>query len=449
MKSSTSLRNRLLVSLMSAAFLLWLVFGVVTYRAARIEAGEMLDGQLAQTAHLIIAQMQQAQIEPNSQQQLIRLANGNEVHAYEQSLEFQVWDANGKLRVHSDNAPIVPIAHHDGYADIRQAGQPWRMLALWAPGRGFQVQVAEPVKDRENVAYDMATRSVLPMLLALPFLAALIYLAVRQSMRPLDEVALSVSTRSKNNLSPIDIGVIPREARPLIDALNCLLERLASTLEFERRFTADAAHELRTPLAAIKVQAQVCQMSTDEAMRSHALAQVTCSVDRASRLIEQLLRLARLDPLHGIVDTVSFDLGPLVQDVVNELHPAAQEKSLSLEFARPPGPVPLRGDPETLRVAIRNLLENAIRYTPEGGQVSAGIQRSDLSVRFWVRDTGQGALADDLPHLTERFYRGKHVAAGGSGLGLPIVKRVAELNDARLYLGNLPGSGLEAVLEWG
>lgn len=452
MKPSKSLRSRLLVSLMSAAFLLWLVFGVVTYRVARSEAGEMLDGQLAQTAHLIIAQtlahMQQERVEPGSKQQLVKLINGNEAYPYEQSLEFQVWDAHGQLWLHSDNAPLAPIAHHDGYADIHHAGQPWRMLALWAPGRRFQVQVAEPIKDREEVAYDVATRSVLPMLLALPFLAGLIYLAVRRAMRPLDEVAFSVSTRSKNNLDPIETGVVPREARPLIDALNGLLERLASALEFERRFTADAAHELRTPLAAIKVQAQVCQMSTDEAMRAHALAQVTYSVDRASRLIEQLLRLARLDPLYGTVDAVLFDLGPLVQDVIDELHPAAQEKSQTLEFTLPPGPVQLHGDPEMLRMAVRNLLENAIRYTPAGGHVSAGIQRSDLSVRFWVRDTGQGALPEDLPHLTERFYRGGNVAAGGSGLGLPIVKRVAELNDARLHLGNTPGGGLEAVLEW-
>ncbi|MGA9165659.1 MAG: ATP-binding protein [Thiobacillus sp.] len=448
MKSSKSLRNRLLFSLMGAVFLLWLVFGVVTYQVARVEAGEMLDGQLAQTAHLIIAQMQQVQMEPGSQQQLVRLINRNDVHPYEQSLEFQVWDAYGKLWVHSDNAPIVPIARHDGYADIHHAGQPWRMLAMWSPEHRFQVQVAEPVKDREVLAFGVATHSVLPMFLALPFMAGLIYLAVKQSMRPLDDVALSVAARSKNNLDPIATGVVPREARPLIDALNGLLERLASALEFERRFTSDAAHELRTPLAAIKVQAQVCQMSTDEAMRSHALTQVTCSVDRASRLVEQLLRLARLDPLSGIVDAVSFDLGPLVQDVINELHPAAQEKNQSLEFTPPPSPVQLHGDPEMLRVAIRNLLENAIRYTPVGGHVSAGIQRSDLSVRFWVRDTGQGALAEDLPHLTERFYRGGNVAAGGSGLGLPIVKRVAELNDARLHLSNMPGGGLEAVLEW-
>ena len=448
MTSSRSLRSRLLVSVLGAVCLLWLMFGVVTYRVARSEAGEMLDGQLAQTAHLIIAQMMHMGIEDRGKLQLIKLNNGNDVHPYEQSLEVQVWDAKGKLWLHSDNAPTTPIAHHDGYADIHHAGQPWRMLALWSPDHRYQVQVAEPLRDREDVAFDVATRSVLPVFLALPFLAGLIYLGVKQSMRPLDDVAISVTGRSKNNLDPIETANAPSEARPLVAALNSLFERLSSALEFERRFTADAAHELRTPLAAIKVQSQVCQLSPDEATRMHALSQVNHSVDRASRLIDQLLRLARLDPLYGLVDAVPFDLGSLVRDVVNETSPSAQLKNQKLELTQTNASVQLQGDPEMLRLAVRNLLENAIRYTPEGGQISVGIEKGGDAVRFWVRDSGPGVLAEDLPHLTERFYRGRNVAAGGSGLGLPIVKRVAELNGASLCLNNLLGGGLEASLEW-
>jgi two-component system sensor histidine kinase QseC len=448
MKSSLSLRSRLLVSVVGSVFMLWLVFGVVAYRVARSEAGEMLDGQLAQTAHLILAQMRHTRVEDRGMQPLITLISNRDVHPYEQSLEFQVWDAHGQLWLHSDNAPTTPIALHDGYAGISHAGKPWRMLALWSPDHRYQVQVAEPAKEREAVAFDMATRSVLPMLLALPFLAGLIYLAVKHAMRPLDDVARSVSARSKNNLDPIETSATPREARPLVVALNSLFERLASALEFERRFTADAAHELRTPLAAIKVQAQVCQASPDETMRLHALSQVACSVDRASRLIDQLLRLARLDPLHGIAEAVTFDLACLVQEAVDELRPVAHEKGQHLNFATPDVPVQLQGDPEMLRLAVRNLLENAARYTPRDGTITAGIDTENHTVRFWVRDSGPGVLADDLLHLTERFYRGRNAASGGSGLGLPIVKRVAELSDARLTLSNIPGGGLEAVLEW-
>lgn len=448
MSAVTSLHRRLLVSLMGAVCVLWLVFGGVAYRVARAEAGEMLDGQLAQTAHLIMAQIHYAQAAARGPHGLIKLINGNDAHPYEQSLEFQVWDTQGRLWLHSDNAPTTPIAHRDGYADIRHAGQVWRMLALWSPEHRFQVQVAEPVKDREDVAFDVASHSVLPMFLALPLLAGLIYLAVRQSLRPLDDVALSVAARSSNNLDPVEAEVTPREVRPLIVALNSLLARLSSALDLERRFTADAAHELRTPLAAIKLQAQVCQAAPDETMRAHALAQVTFSVDRASRLIEQLLRLARLDPLYGVAEDVPFDLGRLARDAVEEMRPAAEEKNLHLDFTPPERPVRLRGDPEMLRLATRNLLENAIRYTPRDGRVGVGIENQGAAIRLWVRDSGPGALAEDLSHLTERFYRGRNVAAGGSGLGLPIVKRVAELNDARLSLRNLPGGGLEAVLEW-
>jgi two-component system sensor histidine kinase QseC len=448
MRPPKSLHRRLLISVMSAVLLLWLLFGVVAYRVARVEAGEMLDGQLAQTAHLIIAQIQYMEIEADGMRQPVKLINDSEAHPYEQSLEFQVWDAQGHLWLHSDNAPSTPIAHHGGYADIRHAGKPWRMLALWSPDRRFQVHVAEPAKDRESVAIDLATHTVLPMFLALPFLAGLIVLAVKQSMRPLDEVALSVSARSKNNLDPIDAAIAPNEVRPLVLALNSLFERLASALEFERRFTADAAHELRTPLAAIKVQAQVCQVSPDESMRSRALLQVVSGVDRASRLIEQLLRLARLDPLYGIAEAVAFDLGQLAQEVVTEVGSMAQVKNQRLNFMPPDVPVQLQGDPEMLRLALRNLLENAIRYTPLDGSITAGIDHGHALVRFWVRDSGPGAPADDLPHLTERFYRGRNVAVGGSGLGLPIVKRVAELNNVQLCLRNLPEGGLEAALEW-
>ncbi len=450
MRTLKSLRSRLLVSLMGAALVLWLVLGLVNYKVARHEAGEMLDGQLAQTAHLILAQIQYAQIDAQGMHKSIKLIDDNDAHPYEQSLEFQVWGAHGQLWLHSDNGPTTPLAHHDGYAEIHHAGHPWRMLALWSPDHRFQVQVAEPTKDRENVAFDVATRSALPSFLALPLLAGLIYLAVKQSMRPLDDVAASVTARSRNNLTPIAVAATPREVRPLVIALNSLLERLASAIDLERRFTADAAHELRTPLAAIKVQAQVCQASTEETMRLHALSQVACGVDRASHLIEQLLRLARLDPLYGVAEGVSFDLGQLAQDVVDELSPAAREKNQRLSFIPPAIPARLHGDPEMLRLAIRNLVENAIRYTPRDGNVAAGIDNDgSVPVRFWVRDSGPGIMAGDLPHLTERFYRGHNVTAEGSGLGLAIAKRVAELNNAQLHLKNKPEGGLEASLEWG
>ena len=184
-------------------------------------------------------------------------------------------------------------------------------------------------------------------------------------------------------------------------------------------------------------------------MRLHALSQVACGVDRASHLIEQLLRLARLDPLYGVVEGVSFDLGQLAQDVVDELGPAAREKNQRLSFTPPAIAAQLQGDPEMLRLAIRNLVENAIRYTPRDGNVAAGIDNGSGPIRFWVRDSGPGIMVDDLPHLTERFYRGHNVTAEGSGLGLAIAKRVAELSRAQLHLRNMREGGLEAALEWG
>jgi two-component system sensor histidine kinase QseC len=267
-------------------------------------------------------------------------------------------------------------------------------------------------------------------------------------MRPLDTLAHSVGARSKSNLEPIAAAAAPREVRPLLGALNGLFERLAVALEFERRFTADAAHELRTPLAAIKVQAQVCQAASDEAMRAHALAQVVCGVERATRLIEQLLRLARLDPLVGLTEAADFEPAVVLRDALDDVRAAADARQQTIDLELAATPARLHGDPDMLRLAVRNLLENAVRYSPQAGRIGVGITDTETNIRLWVRDSGAGVPDVELPHLSERFYRGRNTTQSGSGLGLAIVKRIAELHGAQLRLKNLPHGGFEAALEW-
>ncbi len=443
-----SLRFRLLLTLLPATLFIWLVAGVESYRMASHEAVEMLDGQLAQSAKLLMAQVHH---EKNNEK-IRSLATGGvngELHPYEQPLEFQVWGKDGTLWLRSGNAPAAPLAGQPGYRDILHDDQPWRMLAVWAADGEFQVQVAQSLADRERVALEVATRVGWPIVLALPLLGLLIYLAVRRAVRPLDVLADGLAVRSPDNLETLpENGETPAEVKPLVHALNHLLTRLRAALDNERRFTADAAHELRTPLAAIKIQSQVALASTREEDRLHALRQVQVGTDRASRLVDQLLRLARLDPLAGIKDTTDVRLDELAAQLADEMAPMARQLGKSLVPVDTPDDVVVRGDADLLRVALRNLVENALRHTPDGCEVTLGASLEKGLPLLWVRDTGSGVAEDELSRITERFFRGRDVTQEGSGLGLAIVRRVAELHGAHLELANHPEGGLIARIRW-
>lgn len=445
-----SLRLRLLLTLLPATILIWLVAGVVSYKKASHEAEELLEGQLAQSAKLLMAQVRHEKNDNGKKiRALVEGVVGGERHPYEQALEFQIWGRDGALWLRSGNAPAEPLSSQPGYRDILHHGQPWRMLAIWAPGGEFQVQVAQSLADRERVALEVATQVGLPIVLALPLLALLIYLAVRRAVRPLDLLAEGLSARNPDNLEALpENGDAPSEVRPLILALNRLLARLSITLDNERRFTADAAHELRTPLAAIKIQSQVALASTEEEDRRHALRQVRAGTDRASRLVDQLLRLARLDPLAGIAQASDVRLDEVAAQLVGEVVPLARELGKSLSLVDSPDEVVVRGDADLLRVALRNLVENALRHTPDGCEITLGASLEKGQPLLWVRDTGPGVEEDELSRITERFFRGRDVTQEGSGLGLAIVRRVAELHGARLELANHPEGGLIARLRW-
>jgi two-component system sensor histidine kinase QseC len=227
-----------------------------------------------------------------------------------------------------------------------------------------------------------------------------------------------------------------------------LLGRLSATLDNERRFTADAAHELRTPLAALKVQAQVAMATRDPAEQKHALAQVLAGADRATRLVEQLLRLARLDPVVRLPDPQQLDLTDLAAMAVEDAQAMAATKAQKLTLSVQDTPVAISGDRDLLGAAVRNLIDNALRYTPEHGQITVSASVEHGEPLLTIQDNGPGVPDAELPRLVERFYRGRDVSAEGSGLGLAIVHRIAELHGARLEVENLTGGGFSARLRW-
>jgi two-component system, OmpR family, sensor histidine kinase QseC len=443
-----SLRSRLLLTISVATLLLWALTGILSYLQARHEAEEFLDGHLAVSARMLLALVSHNEDQHEDLKQRLASVHSRPQGIYEPPLEYQIARADGVVFMRSANAPDLPVLGVEGHIDFNRDGQAWRLFNLDSPDDQYRVQVAQSVELRDLAALEVAMQATLPVGMLLPLLLFLLYLSIRRGLKPLDVLAREVSSRTPDNLSPLVQGDIPREALPLVAAVNRLMFRLERTLDNERRFTADAAHELRTPLAAIKTQAQVADLSPEPADRTHAHAQLQAAVDRASRLIDELLGLARLDPLSRLEKPRPVYLAQLARQLYDDLLPLAGRlgQTLTLEAD---AALEVEGDPDLLAVALRNLVDNALRYTPAGGEVRIRLAREAGKPVLTVQDTGPGVPPQELDRLTERFFRGRDVATEGCGLGLALVKRICELHGVELEFRNLPGSsGLLASLRW-
>ena len=350
------------------------------------------------------------------------------------------------MLVRSAEIPTDAFAHALGFSTVIYENKPWRNLILETTDGAYRIQLAQSIRKRDKEALEIARKTTLPLALVFPLLLVAIYLSVRRGLKPLDELADEVLCRSPENLSLLPDKATPSEVQPLVTALNRLIFRVNNSLENERRFTADAAHELRIPLAAVRIQTQVAMLSEDLEKRNHALAQALAGVDRSTRLVEQMLRLARLDPLARLLTHEKLDLAGLVRDVVAGLRDASSATTITLDLDET---MPLiDGDAGLLEIALRNLVDNALRYSAPDSSVTVFLRSEATGLVMGVSDNGPGVEAEELPRLVERFYRGASVQAEGSGLGLTIVHRIAELHGARLELANREGGGFQACMRW-
>lgn len=443
-----SLRWRLLRWVTVAALLTWIGAALIGYSQARHDLQELMDGQMAMSASLLLAEAKHdGPRAPVFSVKPVKLRDIQDKHNG-LALEFRIFSAAGQILLRSANAQALPPVDKPGYRNFRYQGQPWRGLVAESVDGAYRIQVAHSQELRDKEAFEIATNTVAPLGFLFPLLLALIYFSVRHGLKPLDSLAAEVGARTPDNLQRLAASKAPLEVMPLVASLNRLLGRLGTAIDNERRFTADAAHELRTPLAALKVQAQVAMASNDSESRQHALGQVVASVDRTTRLVEQLLRLARLDPIQQLPNPSRVDLAELAQSLIDDARPFADAKGQTLAFHPPTASVGVHGDPDLLRVALRNLIDNALRYTPEGGKISVGIAQEHGEAYVEVNDTGPGVPEADLPRLVERFYRSSEAGSEGSGLGLAIVRRIAEIHGARLEVANIAGGGFSARLRW-
>ncbi len=442
-----SLRWRLLAAVCAAVSLLWLLTGWLSYTQAQHEAEELMDGNLAQTGRLLLAILHDNEDDLGELASRLVTVRGAADNIYEPPLEFQIGRGDGTILARSIGAPDLPVLGVPGYSDILRKDQSWRVLnAVSADGR-HRVQVSQSIGLRDRAALEVAGQTVLPLAIIAPLLLLLIYLSVVRALRPLIRLAREVSSRSPDNLAPLSGRSVPTEVGPLVLAINRLMVRVGRALENERRFTADAAHELRTPLAAVKVQTQVARLSADARQRERALLQIECGVDRATRLVEQLLRLARLDPLNVLPNPRAVDLRALVEGAIDAVRSANPAATQDVAHRLPPAAPAVIGDPDLLQIALRNLVDNAVRYTPAQSRIVVGLDpEGEDRVRLVVRDDGPGVPAATLARLGERFYRGRDSTVEGNGLGLAIVARIMELHGGRFEAANLPQGGFMASL---
>ncbi|MFA7239938.1 MAG: ATP-binding protein [Sulfuricellaceae bacterium] len=437
----TSLRARLLFLLLSASLLLWGMAAVMSYVEAHHEIDELYDAHLAGTARILLSQVGQEAAEVEGIGAHSYEEHGADYHKYERKIAFQVWDAAGKLVMRSANAPTALfIEDRDGFGDARINNRTWRVFSHWDEKHHFRVQIGERHDVRDELTESVVYSLVYPFLFALPLLALLVWLGIGKGLAPLRAITADVARRKPQNLQPLEADGAPDEIRPLVASLNGLLTRLNTALENERRFTADAAHELRTPLAALKTQAQVAQRSIVEDERRHALRQVVDSVDRATHLVEQLLTLARLDPGAVPPRMEKLALRTLAVECAAALAPQAMDKSIEISVAE--SAADIVGNAAMLRILLRNLVDNAIRYTPRGGWVTLDVQQAASRVVLVVSDSGPGIAPEERGQVVRRFYRVLGSFEEGSGLGLSIVQRIAELHGATVALGESAVGGL-------
>jgi two-component system sensor histidine kinase QseC len=442
---SRSLQTRLLASVLGLMCLIWLVSAAMIWVDTRHELDELLDGHLAQAAALLVAQQSQAEGDHDDP------SDSPPTHKYAPRVAFQVFH-NDELTMRSSNAPMAPLSDHGrGFDTVRDPdGVEWRIFVTLGAEPDVRILVAERIGSRLDILQAMARSVLLPLGLALPALALALWWAVMRGLQPLRSLRQALEERHPQSLEPVaptDEG--PTEMQPLVDALNGLIERMAHMLESERRFTADAAHELRTPIAAIRMQAQVALGAAgDDAARDHALRYTLAGCDRATRLVEQLLTLARLEGQQAAAGASTCDAAKVVRGVVAELAPSALAKKQALELDAPQACTLAVGD-TLLGVLARNLVDNALRYSPPGAQVQVAVAVTGDVITLQVDDSGPGLGEPSLQKLGERFFRVLGTAQSGSGLGWSIVRRIAQVQGASVVVQRSRTlGGLRVLVRW-
>lgn len=428
-----SLRIRLLIALLAMLAVAAAVMAALTYRSVLAETESIFDYQLRQMA---LSLRDQGEIAPDQARAFA-----------DEQLEFvvQIWTVDGRTIYQSRIHPDLPARALLGLADISAGGQTWRTYSVATPLR--VIQVAQPLQIRQRLAANAALHSVVPLLFIAPLLALVVWWVVALTLRPLREVASDVLRRDEQSLAPLPVRQLPEEVAPLVSALNALLQRLSQSLDTQRAFVSDAAHELRSPLTALKLQLQMLRRASDDETRGAAVDALAAGIDRATRLVEQLLALARSEPGAPPTAMEALELSEVVRQAVADTVPLALTRGVEIELFADQA-VPVIGDRTALAALVRNLADNAVRYSPRGARVEVRVSTTNAIPTLLVDDAGPGIPRADRERVFDRFYRRATNDEAGTGLGLAIVKSVATRHGANVSLDDSPLGGLRVTVRF-
>lgn len=428
-----SIRQRLLLWLIAGMLVSTGIAGLSMYWLAQGETDELFDYQIRQIA--------------------LSLPNHGPLHSVESDDEdpnednvVQVWDAQGKLLFVSYPSRALPHYSVTGLHTVYAQRQVWRVYNTQRNERF--IQIAQPMTVREELAADLAIRMLIPFFVLIPLLAGLIWWVVGRSLCPLRTVAMAVSARHADAMQDIDETDLPQEIAPVVVALNQLLARLNQAMQAQKAFIADAAHELRSPLTALKLQVQLTERAGSSEQRSAAFAKLNQRLDRTIHMVKQLLDLARSEPRQKTVPPKPVDFSALVQETVQDFLPLSTARQINMQLDVQPGIV-VSGCYADLRILVANLVDNAIRYTHSPGLVQVRVVHEAGRNVLYVIDNGNGIPESERERVFDRFYRREGTDEVGSGLGLAIVRNIAEAHQAVLTLSdNLTGHGLAVMVSF-
>lgn len=438
MKVTHSLRARLLWFLFAAISIATLAQATIAYRTSLADADQIFDYHMQQMALSLRsgAPLTNTEARENA-----------EAEAENNELMVQVWTPDGVQVFRTYSRARLPQRAVLGFSNVNANGTTYRIFSVQT--RNQTVQVAQDMAVRRKIAGNLAFRTVGPIAVMMPILMLVVWWVVTASLEPVARVRKQVAARQADDLSPVSESGLPDEVRPLVHELNALFGRVKTAFDAQQHFVADAAHELRTPLAALKLQALSLERADTPEARQVAVGRLTAGIERATRLVEQLLVLARQEASAAAgVKVQSVALADLARRTLGDMAAAAQARNVDLGLERA-DEVSVEGQPDALAILMRNLVDNAVKYTPEGGTVDVEVRALDGGgAVLSVEDSGPGIAAEERERVFDRFYRIAGSEAGGSGIGMAIVKAIADRHGATLELEKslrLGGLGVKVI----
>ncbi len=442
-----SLKLRLTLLFLALSLTAWFAASLVAWHQTSDKLDKLFDTQQMLFAKRLLTMDLDEIRAPQRMREVPKKAKHG--HLDDDALAFAIYTPDGKMVLNDgENGRDIPYHYRrEGFdnGQLNDDNDEWRFLWLTAPDGKYRVVVGQEREYRQEMALDVVRSQLTPWLVALPVMLLLLIVLLSRELWPLKKLTQTLRARSPDATDRLATHGVPVEVRPLVDALNQLFARTQEMMARERRFTSDAAHELRNPLTALKVQTEVAQLSLDDPQaQAKALTQLHAGIDRASRLVEQLLTLSRLDSLENLDDVETLNMADLLQSAVMDIYHPAQHAGIDIRLNIHAPQVTRSGQQLLLSLLVRNLLDNAVRYSPRGSQVEVTLDAHSVT----VRDTGPGISPDALARIGERFYRPPGQDQTGSGLGLSIVKRIAALHRMTVSLRNGQNGGFEVRIGW-